>query len=1527
MPYYLNNRKLMRGLATPLSFILAGVIVISCHLAGGPLEGARAATSRQSPARASAAAAQWTRSGPHGGTLTAIAVSQSAPATVYAHVSAAGAYYDTTPTGFFKSTDGGSHWTRMGYPPLPVFPHRFLSLAVDPTDPDVVYAGTVRSGIYKTTDGGVTWSGSYGFQEREVTAIAIDPVNTSTVYASFSGRGFYKSTDGGVTWASPGSGNGPGFGVRAIRIDPSNRSIIYTASGGGGVFKSTDSGVNWTRKGTGLSFASVADLVIDPSNTSTLYVGTSRGVFKSTDGADNWVASSAGLPLNDSSFFIAINPASPSTLYAVNYYYAPGIFKSADGGATWTHVGAAATRFSLLAVGADGENVYAGSFSGGMFRSAAGGPWAEANEGLPYASVRHVVADANNPARVYVGSGQDVYRSEDRGQSWGVSALPLYERPIMGLVADPSQPSTLFAAPDYVGVFKSDDGGLNWKQVIDAGNINIQALAIAPSRPHNLYFSTYGLRLYRGAEGGEAWTEISSRPGSVTAFAADPSNSSVVYAAGINLYKSTNSGTSWSGLFAYDATTVSEVNGILVDPSSPSTLYVHSSGSAAPVRKSTDGGLSWVNASAGLPATGASGSYSVSALIFDPVKPSVLYAACRGTAEAGGGVYRSADGGASWGAFNPPLANVNALAFDLSGRTLYAGADGGLFKAATDAAPLTFSTDLFTAGESAGTATVTVTRDSGAGAAAVNYATSDGTATAGADYHAASGTLAFADGETSKTFDVTILDDTTDEFDKAVRLTLTSADGAVLARASLVIIDDDLPPALTVGDVSAHEGDFDTTEFVFHVSLSSPSAKTVTASVNSASGTAVSGGGDLFAYAGPYVLQFNPGETDKTVTILVRGDLEVEPDEDFFVNVSNVVNATAADAQGRGVILNDDATPTVSLSINDVSVVEGNSGTTDAVFTVSLSAPTAKTVKVDYFSFGGEGTELQPFGGSLTFAPGETSKNLTVRVIGDTRFEPDETFSVRLANPRNALMPDNTGLLTILNDEQPPTISIDDVTVTEGDAGEKTVVFTVSLSVDTEQQVSFSYDAVAGTATENQDYARVFGAALFVPTVTRRTISVPVKGDTIDEADETFSVRISNPTNGATVADGEGVCTIIDNDGSGGAPTFQFSAAEYNVQESAGEAVITVTRSGDLSAPAAVDYTTHRSNNARSASDRSDYTAAAGTLRFGAGEGFKTFKVLITDDAFAERDTQFGFGDEFIDLSLSNPTGGGAALGNPKDAFITIVDNETVTGAQNPIDTPELFVRQHYHDFLNREPDPGGLAHWKNEFTQCGADAGCREVKRVNVSAAFFLSIEFQETGYLVYRFYKAAYGDATSPNVEGSVPIVRLGEFLIDTQQIGQGVQVNVGNWQQQIAANKQAYALDFVQRQRFLTAFPEAMTAEEFVGKLDQNAGQLLSPDEKAQLVSSLGSTPADASKRAAALRQVAENALLRQREFNRAFVLMQYFGYLRRNPDDPQDADFRGWNFWLGKLDEFNGDYVRAEMVKAFITSDEYRRRFGQ
>jgi hypothetical protein len=252
------------------------------------------------------------------------------------------------------------------------------------------------------------------------------------------------------------------------------------------------------------------------------------------------------------------------------------------------------------------------------------------------------------------------------------------------------------------------------------------------------------------------------------------------------------------------------------------------------------------------------------------------------------------------------------------------------------------------------------------------------------------------------------------------------------------------------------------------------------------------------------------------------------------------------------------------------------------------------------------------------------------------------------------------------------------------------------------------------------------------------------------------------------------------------------------------------------------------------------------------------------------------------------------------------------------IDDTDFFVQQQYVDFLSRFPDQSGFAFWQNDINQCGTDANCVAVHRVNVSAAFYLSIEFQSTGYFVYKTYKAAFG-----NLQNLPVPVRRETFMPETRSIANGVIVGQGDWQAQLDANKTAYAQSFVQRSAFQTKYTASMDAASYVGALFTTAGVTPTSGEQQAAVAAFGA--GGTAGRAAALRSVVESQTLQNAEFNKAFVLLQYFGYLKRNPDDAPDADFSGYNFWLTKLNQFNGDFNRAQMVTAFITSIEYRNRF--
>ena len=380
----------------------------------------------------------------------------------------------------------------------------------------------------------------------------------------------------------------------------------------------------------------------------------------------------------------------------------------------------------------------------------------------------------------------------------------------------------------------------------------------------------------------------------------------------------------------------------------------------------------------------------------------------------------------------------------------------------------------------------------------------------------------------------------------------------------------------------------------------------------------------------------------------------------------------------------------------------------------------------------------------------------------------------------------------------------------------------------------------------------------------------------------------------------------------------QFGSADFHVTEGCTAATITVSVDRPPDA-AQTDVTVDYTLTGGTASPRNDYTFAAGRLSFAPGEAAREITVLLSEDGYAE-------GQETVTLALLNPAG--ATLGTTSTTTLRVDDNDTADAATNPIDDPATFVCQHYHDFLGRQPDDAGLAFWTSDITRCGADAACVAEKRHNVSAAFFLSLEFQQTGYFVGRLYEACLG--RRPQYE---------EFMRDVQQLGLGVEVGVGDWERRLETNKQAFAAEFVGRSEFLRRYPVGMSAELYADKMFEYAGVPWRTDaEWRAAVEAYGA--GDAAGRAAAMRKAMESASVYRHYYNRGFVLAEYFGYLRRDPNDPPDTDWGGYDFWLGKMDDFSlpgedvtreGDAFarvrRGEMVRAFIESLEYRQRFGK
>jgi hypothetical protein len=431
----------------------------------------------------------------------------------------------------------------------------------------------------------------------------------------------------------------------------------------------------------------------------------------------------------------------------------------------------------------------------------------------------------------------------------------------------------------------------------------------------------------------------------------------------------------------------------------------------------------------------------------------------------------------------------------------------------------------------------------------------------------------------------------------------------------------------------------------------------------------------------------------------------------------------------------------------------------------------------------------------------------------------------------------------------------------------------------------------------------------------------------------------------SSLSGGTVTATIIINPLGG---VIRFSSANYNVGEGAGFKTITVERSGDISQAVTVDYASSdhstspnfipcNSPGAGFASSRCDFTTAIGTLRFGTGETSKTFNVLISNDNTVE-------GTETLELELSNTTNG-AVLGVPQTGILSITDDLSEP-ATNPIDNAADFVKAQYHDVLNREPDAAGLAFWIDNIEKCNDSsrrpvgqtvAQCIDKQRESTAIAFFMSPEFQITGGFVYHMYKGSL--TGSPNFDGGSPNSSLGrfpnflEFMHDMSQVSEGIVVGNQISGAVVETNRNALATAFVGRPEFVAKYG-GLNDTLYVEELFNTTGIAATAVQKQALVNGLTNAT---ETRASVLRKVVDGTVVISennvqfttpygqafinQENLRLFVYLEYVGYLRRNPDAA------GFNFWLGKLNQYNGDPFQAEMVRSFILSPEYRSRFGQ
>ncbi len=562
-----------------------------------------------------------------------------------------------------------------------------------------------------------------------------------------------------------------------------------------------------------------------------------------------------------------------------------------------------------------------------------------------------------------------------------------------------------------------------------------------------------------------------------------------------------------------------------------------------------------------------------------------------------------------------------------------------------DNAPSLSINDVSTSDESNAATNMTVTLSAASSkTVTVDFATSNGTATAGSDYTATSDTLTFSAGETTKTIPVTVLADALDEANETVTMTLSSASNASISDSTgtFTITDDDATPSLSINDVTTSNENNTATNMT--VTLSAAAGRDVTVDFASSNGTATAGS-DYTATNN--TLTISAGDTTGTIAVTVLADTLDEANETVTMTLSNASNATISDATGTFTITDDDATP--SLSINDVSTSNENNTATN--MTVTLSAAAGRDVTVAYATSNGTataGSDYTATSDTLTISAGDTTGTIGVTVLSDTLDEANETVTMTLSSATNATISDSTGTFTITDDDNTPSLSINDVSTTN--ESNTATNMTVTLSAAAGRDVTVDFATSNGTATAGSDYTATSNTLTISAGSTTGTIPITVLADTTDEVNETVTMTLSNATN-ATISDATGTFTITDDD----SPSLSINDVSTS-DESNSATNMTVTLSEASTKTVTVDFAT--SNGTATAG--SDYTATNNTLTFSAGETSKTIAVTVLSDALDEA-------NETVTMTLSNASN--ATISDATGTFTITDDDATPSLSINDVST------------------------------------------------------------------------------------------------------------------------------------------------------------------------------------------------------------------------------------------------------------------
>jgi photosystem II stability/assembly factor-like uncharacterized protein len=584
----------------------------------------------------------WSVGGPYGGTVSALELDPVRPSVVYA---------GTFGAGVFKSTDGGRSWRRRsaGLPPDTLV----LALEAAPSSPSTLYVETPSGRhLYRTVDGGRSWH-VLAPVNGGISDMAVDPARSDTVYlATFDG--LLRTSDGGASWVTlPGLQH-----PTKIAVAPRARNVLY-AEDGGRIMRSVDGGASWSQRSTSLE-ANYDVFAVDPRDPATLYVSKHDALLRSVDGGARWTVLRRGdVALHV--YVLAFDRSDPRRLYAGTD--GRGVFRSADAGRTWAHVGRLPReRVRDLAVA--GGVVVAGLDHQGAYRFR-GRRWARSNRGLIGTEVRALAVDPREPRVVYGGTTYGgVVRSVDGGRHW--SQRGLSGKIVYSLAVDSAAHRVVYAGIGG-GLYRSADGGRSWRRARGIPYNDVRSVVVAPSSHRVVYACTFDAGTYGSRDGGSTWRRLGLPAHQVvTAMGVDPKRATTVWAGtrAQGILRSHDGGKTWklgTGIPQY-----SDVMAIVAAPSAPNVVYAAVLDGGG-FYKSTDGGKSWRRSV-------TDGATEILGLALDLRRPGTLYAG--GYDPRGrGGVFRSTNAGGTWTDISAGMTTTwtAALALDPGGHRLYAG--------------------------------------------------------------------------------------------------------------------------------------------------------------------------------------------------------------------------------------------------------------------------------------------------------------------------------------------------------------------------------------------------------------------------------------------------------------------------------------------------------------------------------------------------------------------------------------------------------------------------------------------------------------------------------------------------------------------------------------------------------------------------------------------------------------------------------------------------------------------------------------